>query len=274
MRQGGAEQQGCSDQPRGRVPKQSGARLRAHAHRHLEPQPPQPPPPPPLAVDHQRHRRAARHRDARGAHQHARAVPAMYGHGRVDKTRRRCQRVCMAKTRDRACRLGRPLAGWPRPLGGVGPLLCECIGQPQAFGCGQRSPWWPAVAPTAKTATTLTIPPHASSDSAVSTGHVPRISRQLVRWPAAPPLKTHADAAAPAASAYAHHEQLESRRHTCMVKRSGNGAIGGLWQKGRGRPVGSEAKGPSSRVRRAASSLQMQPHEPLVASGGATKTPP
>jgi len=55
---------------------------------------------------------------------------------------------------------------------------------------------------------------HASSDSAVSTGHVPRISRQLVRWPAAPPLKTHADAAAPAASLYEHHEQLESRRHT------------------------------------------------------------
>jgi len=58
-----------------------------------------------------------------------------------------------------------------------------------------------------------------------------------------------------------------------MVKRSGNGAIGGLWQKGHGLSVGSEAKGPSSRVRRAASSLQMQPHEPLVASCGATKTP-
>ena len=57
-----------------------------------------------------------------------------------------------------------------------------------------------------------------------------------------------------------------------MVKRSENGVLGGLWLEAHGLSVGSEAPGPSSRVRRAASSLQTQSEEPVVASCGATKT--
>jgi len=58
-----------------------------------------------------------------------------------------------------------------------------------------------------------------------------------------------------------------------MVKRSENGDLGGLWQEGHGLPEISEVLGLSSRVRRAAQSLQMQPDEPVVASYGPAKTP-
>ena len=57
-----------------------------------------------------------------------------------------------------------------------------------------------------------------------------------------------------------------------MVKRSENGVLGAAWLQRHGLSVGSEVMGRSSRVRRAASSLQMQAHEPLVARYGATKT--
>ena len=57
-----------------------------------------------------------------------------------------------------------------------------------------------------------------------------------------------------------------------MVKRSESGDLGGLWLEGHGRPEGSETLGASSRVRRAAPSLQIQSDEPVVASYGAPKT--
>ena len=53
-----------------------------------------------------------------------------------------------------------------------------------------------------------------------------------------------------------------------MVKRSGNGDLGGLWLERRGLPDGSEV----SRVRRAAPSLQMQSVEPVEASYVLAKT--
>jgi len=57
-----------------------------------------------------------------------------------------------------------------------------------------------------------------------------------------------------------------------MAKRSGNVGLGGLWLEGHGLSVGSEVLGLSSRVRRAAPSLQMQTDEPVVASFGVAKT--
>ena len=57
-----------------------------------------------------------------------------------------------------------------------------------------------------------------------------------------------------------------------MVKRSENGNLGGFQPESRGLSVGYEALGLSSRVRRAASSFQVQSHEALVASYGPTKT--
>ena len=58
----------------------------------------------------------------------------------------------------------------------------------------------------------------------------------------------------------------------CMAKRSEIVSLGGLWLEGHGRSVGSEVLGRSSRVRRAAPSLQMQPDEPVEASHGLAKT--
>jgi len=57
-----------------------------------------------------------------------------------------------------------------------------------------------------------------------------------------------------------------------MVKRSENGDVGGLWLQSYGLLVGSEVMGRFYRVRKAASSLQLQSDEPVVASYGATKT--
>ena len=65
---------------------------------------------------------------------------------------------------------------------------------------------------------------------------------------------------------------LLSRCSSCMVNRSEIVGLGGLWLEGHGLSVGSETLGPSSRVRRTAPSLQMQPDEPVVARYGATKT--
>ena len=48
--------------------------------------------------------------------------------------------------------------------------------------------------------------------------------------------------------------------------------LGGFWLEGHGLSVGSEALGLSSRVRRAAPRLHMQPDGPAEASYGATKT--
>ena len=57
-----------------------------------------------------------------------------------------------------------------------------------------------------------------------------------------------------------------------MVRRSESGDLGGLWPKGHGRPEGSETPlGASSRVRRAAPSLQMHPEEPVEARYGLTR---
>ena len=69
-----------------------------------------------------------------------------------------------------------------------------------------------------------------------------------------------------------HVEHVLLVHHAWMVRRGGkNGDLGGLWLDGSGLLVGSETLGLSSRVRRAASSLQMQPDEPVVASCCATK---
>ena len=64
-----------------------------------------------------------------------------------------------------------------------------------------------------------------------------------------------------------------SRCSAWTVKRSENGDLGGFWLEGHGLSEGSETLGLSSRVRRAASSLQMQPEKPVAASHGAAKTP-
>jgi len=53
-----------------------------------------------------------------------------------------------------------------------------------------------------------------------------------------------------------------------MVKRSGNGDVDGLWLKGQGPSVGPEALRVSSRIHRAAASLQLQSHGAVVASCG------
>ena len=57
-----------------------------------------------------------------------------------------------------------------------------------------------------------------------------------------------------------------------MVKRSEIVDLGGLWLEGHGLSEGSETLSLSSRVRRAAPSLQMQTDEPLLASCGLAKT--
>ena len=56
-----------------------------------------------------------------------------------------------------------------------------------------------------------------------------------------------------------------------MVKRSEIVDLSGLWREGHGRSEKSEALGLSSRVRRAAPSLQMQNDEPVEASCGLAK---
>ena len=53
---------------------------------------------------------------------------------------------------------------------------------------------------------------------------------------------------------------------TCMVRRSENGDLGTAWLQGHRLAEGSETLGLSSRVSKAASSLQMQPEEPVAAS--------
>ena len=69
---------------------------------------------------------------------------------------------------------------------------------------------------------------------------------------------------------------LERRRapraDACMVKRSEKVNLGGLWLEGRCLSEESEVLGLSSRVRRAAPSLQTQADEPAVASCGLAKT--
>ena len=59
---------------------------------------------------------------------------------------------------------------------------------------------------------------------------------------------------------------------TWMVKRRENGDLGGLWLEGHDLSMGSDLLGQSSRGRRAAPRLQMQPDELPVASHGLTKT--
>ena len=57
-----------------------------------------------------------------------------------------------------------------------------------------------------------------------------------------------------------------------MVKGSGIGILGTALRRRHGLSAESEVMGPSSRVRRAASSLQMQSEETVLASYGPTKT--
>ena len=59
-----------------------------------------------------------------------------------------------------------------------------------------------------------------------------------------------------------------------MVKRGEIGDLDAAWLRCHGLPAKYEKPSLVSRVWRAASSLQMQPHEPVVASCGFTKTPP
>ena len=58
-----------------------------------------------------------------------------------------------------------------------------------------------------------------------------------------------------------------------MVERKENVTVGRLLLTGHALSVESDLLGLSSRVQRAAPSLQMQSVEPVVASCGATKTP-
>ena len=57
-----------------------------------------------------------------------------------------------------------------------------------------------------------------------------------------------------------------------MVKRDENGVLGAAWRWGHGISEGYVVLGLSSRVRRAASSLQMQSEAPIVARYSAAKT--
>ena len=57
-----------------------------------------------------------------------------------------------------------------------------------------------------------------------------------------------------------------------MVKHGEIGVLGAALRRSQGFSAESEALGLSSRVRRAASSLQMQSEETVVASHGPTKT--
>ena len=57
-----------------------------------------------------------------------------------------------------------------------------------------------------------------------------------------------------------------------MVKRSEVVDLGGLWLEGRGRSEKPETLGLSSRVRRAAPSIQMQSDESVVSRSGTAKT--
>ena len=61
-------------------------------------------------------------------------------------------------------------------------------------------------------------------------------------------------------------------RCACVVKRSENGNLGGLWLQSYGLSVRSEVVGRFYRVRRAAPSLQLQSEEPVVARYGLAKT--
>ena len=66
-----------------------------------------------------------------------------------------------------------------------------------------------------------------------------------------------------------------TRRHaprTCVVKHSGVGMLGMALRRSQGVSAESEVPGLSSRVRRAASSLQMQSEESVLASFGSTET--
>ena len=63
-----------------------------------------------------------------------------------------------------------------------------------------------------------------------------------------------------------------SRGEACMVKRNEIVSLAGLWLEGHGHQEGSEVLGLSSRVRRAAPSLQMQSDEPVVARYHLAKT--
>ena len=58
-----------------------------------------------------------------------------------------------------------------------------------------------------------------------------------------------------------------------MVRRGETVSLGGLWLEGHGLSVASATLGLSSRVRRAASSLQVQPEGSVEASHGPAKTP-
>ena len=57
-----------------------------------------------------------------------------------------------------------------------------------------------------------------------------------------------------------------------MVKCSENGVLGAAWLEGHGSSEGSVVLGALSRERWAASSLQLMPDEPVVASYGLAKT--
>ena len=58
----------------------------------------------------------------------------------------------------------------------------------------------------------------------------------------------------------------------CMVRNGEVGILGAASRRRQGFSAESEVRGLSSRVRRAAPSLQMPPEEPVVASCGPTKT--
>ena len=67
-------------------------------------------------------------------------------------------------------------------------------------------------------------------------------------------------------------ERVVGRAVPELAKRGENGILGGLWLEGHGLSVKSDLLDLSSRVPRAAPSLQTQSVEPVVASCGANKT--
>ena len=66
---------------------------------------------------------------------------------------------------------------------------------------------------------------------------------------------------------------VSQSHHLHVGRRREIGEFGAAWLQGHGLSVGSEVMGCSSRLRRAASSLQDQQQEPVVASHGPAKTP-
>ena len=231
-----------------------------------------------LGGDHQavleRRREPLRRRGRRGLARHQRAVPRRAREIARGRDGRQAAERAVVRPGELVVAVG---SGWSNAVK-VAPwaasgwkatasrwdVLCwasphACRGQPEAFKCSLMSPRWPAMARPRR---------HFAHPVALAPQHVDHLRRRA---------RHAAELRVQAARALAQHARrrrapLLQRERACMAKRSGNGVLGGAWLQCHGRPEASELLGASSRVRRAASSLQMHPEELMVASYGLTKT--